>query len=101
MTKQYYVYILTNPTRRLYVGVTSDLSRRMLEHKGKLVPGFTSKYNLRWLVYYEITSDVYAALDRERQIKSWRRAKKFALVESMNPSLRQGSGHAWKELSTD
>jgi len=89
MRKQYYVYVLTNPTRRLYVGVTSDLSRRVLEHKEKLVPGFTSRYNLAWLVYCEITTDVYAALNREKQIKGWRRAKKLALVESMNPYWRE------------
>ena len=88
---QYYVYILTNSTRTLYVGVTSDLVRRVYEHKHKLVEGFTAKYNLTWLAYYEETSDVRAALEREKQIKGWKRSKKLALVEGFNPS--------WKDLS--
>ena len=78
--RQYYVYILTNSTRTLYVGVTNDLERRMYEHKNKLVPGFASKYNISWLVHYEHTSDVESALAREKQIKSWRRSKKVALI---------------------
>ncbi len=91
MTRQYYVYILTNRTRRLYVGVTNDLFRRVFEHREKLVPGFTMKYNLTWLACYEITNDIGTAIKREKQIKSWNRAKKLALVESMNPS--------WEDLS--
>ena len=59
---QYCVYIMTNSTRRLYTGVTSDLQRRVCEHKNKLVPGFTKKYKLTWLVYYEMTNDVTAAI---------------------------------------
>ena len=93
MTRQYYVYILTNRTHRLYVGVTNDLIRRVFEHKQKLVPGFTSTYNLTWLAYYEATSDVYTALSREKQIKAWHRAKKIALIETMNPR--------WEDLSAD
>jgi putative endonuclease len=93
VTRQYYVYILTNRTRRLYVGVTNDLHRRMFEHKQKLVPGFTSTYNLTWLAYYETTNDIYSAIGREKQLKSWRREKKMALVESMNPR--------WKDLSAE
>ena len=92
MQRQYYVYILTNRTRRLYVGVTNDLHRRMFEHKQKLVPGFTSTYNLTWLAYYETTNDIYGAISREKQIKAWRREKKMALVATMNPE--------WKDLST-
>ena len=84
VTNQYYVYLLTNRTRRLYVGVTNDLLRRMFEHKQKLVPGFTSTYNLTWLAYYEATNDIHGALSREKQIKAWRRATKMALVETMN-----------------
>ena len=91
--RQYYVYILTNSARTLYVGVTNDLERRMYEHKHKLVPGFTSKYNVTWLAYYEQTSDVHSALAREKQIKSWRRSKKVALIESSNPR--------WKDLSLE
>ena len=90
---QYYVYIMTNSTRRLYTGVTSDLQRRAYEHKNKLVPGFTKKYNLTWLVYYEMTNDVTSAISREKQIKGWLRSRKVALVESMNPE--------WRDLSTE
>ena len=93
MTRQYYVYILTNRTRRLYVGVTNDLLRRVYEHKQKLVPGFTSKYNIAWLVHYETASDIHSAISREKQIKAWRREKKLALVETTNPG--------WKDLSAE
>ena len=87
----YYVYILANETHKLYVGVTSDLYRRIYEHKHKLTPGFASRYNLRWLVYYETTTDVRAAIAREKQIKGWKRYKKVALIESQNPK--------WLDLS--
>ncbi len=90
--KQYYVYILTNKARTLYVGVTSDLERRLYQHREKSVDGFSKRYNLTQLAYYEITEDVYAAIGREKQIKSWRRSKKIALIESTNPE--------WKDLST-
>ena len=93
MSKEYYVYIMTNQSRTLYTGVTSDLMRRVYEHKNKLVPGFTSKYNITRLVYYESTSSIHSALAREKQIKGWLRAKKIALIESMNPE--------WKDLSED
>ena len=86
----YYVYILTNETHRLYVGVTGDLQRRIYQHKHKLTPGFASRYNLRWLVYYEVTTDVHSAIAREKQIKGWKRHKKVALIESVNPE--------WKDL---
>ena len=91
--RNYYVYILTNATRRLYVGVTNDLEGRLYEHKRRLVPGFTKKYNIDWLVYYEQTSDIEAARAREKQIKGWRRSKKVTLIETMNPR--------WKDLSLD
>jgi putative endonuclease len=87
----YYVYIMSNNTRTLYTGVTNDLIRRVYEHKNKLVSGFTQKYNLDRLVYYESTGDVRAALQREKQIKGWVRAKKVALIISRNP--------AWRDLS--
>ena len=90
---RYYVYILTNASRTLYVGVTNNLERRMFEHKNKLVPGFTTKYNVTWLAYYEETPSIESALAREKQIKSWRRSKKVTLVESMNPQ--------WKDLSLE
>lgn len=83
----YYVYILSNITgTTIYVGVTNNLLRRMYEHRNKLDPkSFTTKYDIHKLVYYEHTSDVYAALEREKQIKGWNRARKNRLVESMNP----------------
>ena len=93
MTKQFYVYIMTNKSRTLYTGVTNDLERRVYEHKKKLVPGFTAKYNIDRLVYYEATEDVNAAISREKQIKGWLRAKKIALIESVNP--------VWRDLSLD
>ena len=91
--KQYYVYIMTNGKRTLYVGVTNDLARRAYEHKHKLVDGFTKKYNLTYLAYYDETTDVMSAIEREKQIKSWRRSKKVALIESVNPR--------WKDLALD
>ena len=69
----------------MYVGVTNDLSRRLYEHKNKLIKGFTEKYNLNKLVYFEETRDVQSALAREKEIKKWRREKKNALVQSLNP----------------
>ena len=93
MSKEYYVYIMANRSRTLYTGVTNDLMRRVYEHKHKLVPGFTSKYNIQYLVYYESTSSIYAAIQREKQIKGWLRAKKIALIDSMNPE--------WKDLSEE
>jgi len=84
---QYYVYMLANVTNvTLYIGVTRDLVRRVYEHRNHLDPdSFTSKYNVHKLVYFEETSDVNAALEREKQLKGWRRSKKNALVETMNP----------------
>ena len=78
--KTYYVYILTSSTGTLYTGVTNDLFRRVYEHKQKLVEGFTKKYNIDRLVYYEETHDVNSALLREKQVKGWLRKKKFALM---------------------
>ena len=91
--KEFYVYIMTNRSRTLYTGVTNDLERRVYEHKHKLLPGFTQKYNITQLVYYEATSDVRSAIEREKQIKGWLRSKKVALIESINPE--------WRDLSTD
>ena len=93
---EYYVYILTNSSRTLYIGVTNDLVRRVYQHRQKLVEGFTKKYNVNWLVYYEQTQDVKAALFRERQIKAWRRSKKVELVDVMNPEWRDLSA-GWYE----
>ena len=77
--KTYWVYIMTNKSRTLYVGVTNDLARRVYQHKHKLVEGFTSRYNLERLVYFEETNDVRAAIFREKQLKGWRRAKKMVV----------------------
>ena len=81
----YYVYIMSNKSRRLYTGVTHDLHRRAYEHKHKLVPGFTSPYCFDVLVYYEEFGDIGTAIAREKQIKGWSRAKKLALVLAENP----------------
>jgi putative endonuclease len=81
----YYVYILANRRRRLYVGMTNDLLRRTAEHKRHLIPGFTKQYNIDRLVYFEHTHDASAAIAREKQIKSWVREKKVALIEATNP----------------
>ena len=85
--KYYYVYILTNWNDSvMYIGVTSNLERRLYQHRNNLVDGFTKKYNVHKLVYYEHTNDIYSALEREKQLKGWSRAKKNALVASMNPT---------------
>ena len=84
---------MTNKSRTLYAGVTNDLERRVYEHKKKLVPGFTTKYNITRLVYFEVTRDVGSAIAREKQIKGWLRAKKIALIDSVNPG--------WRDLSVD
>jgi putative endonuclease len=89
----YYVYIMSNRARLLYTGVTNDLPRRVYQHKQKLIPGFTQRYNISSLVYFESTPDVRAAIAREKQIKGWLRAKKVALIESVNPR--------WRDLSED
>ncbi len=87
----YYVYIMTNRSDTLYTGVTNDLQRRVYEHRQKLIDGFTKRYNIGMLVYYEDTDDVEAAIGREKQIKGWRRSKKIELIESANPQ--------WRDLS--
>jgi putative endonuclease len=86
MDKQYYIYIMTNKSNRvLYTGVTNDLKRRVYEHRNKLVEGFTKKYNVVKLVYYEIFENSYSAISREKKIKAGSREKKIKLVESINP----------------
>jgi putative endonuclease len=91
--RNYWVYIISGRKRTIYVGVTNDLQRRVYEHKNKLVAGFTSKYGLDRLVYFEEHSDIRVAIDREKQIKSWRREKKVVLIESVNSQ--------WRDLSLD
>ena len=85
---QYYVYILSDKFHKtIYTGVTNDLLRRLYEHRHSADPNsFTSRYHVDRLVYYEVTSDVYAAISREKQIKSWSRSKKNRLIESKNPT---------------
>ena len=85
MDGQYYVYIMTNQRNTvLYAGITNDLKRRIYEHKNKLIKGFTARYNLDKLVYYEIYSDVEQAISREKQIKAGSREKKIGLINSRN-----------------
>ena len=88
-----YIYIVASQSRVLYTGVTSDLRRRVYQHKHGLIPGFTSQYAVNRLVYFESTAHIRAALERERQIKSWRREKKLRLIESVNAG--------WLDLSAD
>lgn len=88
----YYVYILANWNNNvLYTGVTNNLERRLYEHKNNLIDGFTKKYNVHKLVYFDTTPDIYAAIEKEKQIKGWTRAKKNALIIQMNPE--------WVDLS--
>jgi putative endonuclease len=90
--KNYHVYIMASKSRTLYVGVTSDLVRRVYEHKNKIVEGFTNRYNINRLVYFEETTDANAAIAREKQIKGWLRSRKIALIEEKNPT--------WDDLSS-
>ncbi len=86
---QYFVYILTNKSNKvLYIGVTNNLERRMYEHKNKMIDGFTKKYNLTKLVYFEETSDVQSAIEREKQLKNWHRDWKIKLIDDSIPSGR-------------
>ena len=90
---QYYVYIMTNKSGTLYVGMTNNIKERTLQHKNKLVDGFTKKYNIERLLYYETFSDVYSAIVREKMIKGWLRKKKIDLINTVNPN--------WDDLSED
>ncbi|KAF0191302.1 MAG: putative endonuclease [Gammaproteobacteria bacterium] len=91
--RRYFVYLLTNWSNEvMYVGMTNDIIRRVYEHKTKTVKGFTEKYNVHKLVYFEETSDVAAAIGREKEIKKWRREKKNALVMQTNPEWRDLGG---------
>ena len=91
--KDYYVYIMTNQYNNvMYIGVTNDLKRRVYEHKTGYFDGFTRKYNVHKLVYFENCHEVTDAIKREKQLKGWKREKKNALVETVNPN--------WKELET-
>jgi putative endonuclease len=86
LSKQYYIYTLTSESNSvLYVGFTNDLKRRVYEHKNHLVEGFTSRYRINKLVYFETCSDVNSAITREKQIKKWLRRKKVELIQGDNP----------------
>lgn len=92
MEKVYYVYLITNYTNKvLYIGITNNLERRLYEHKNKLINGFTKNYNVNKLVYFEQTTDVQSALNREKEIKGWLRVRKNELVELKNSK--------WTDLS--
>jgi putative endonuclease len=88
LVKTYYVYIMTNKSGTLYVGLTNNIKRRVYEHKIKAVPGFTCKYSIDRLIYFETHSDAVSAIAREKQIKPWRREKKLNLIKSQNPALK-------------
>ena len=83
--KAFHVYILASRTRVLYVGVTSDLARRVAQHKRRAIPGFTARYNVDRLVHCEETGDALSSIAREKQIKGWLRSRKVALIEADNP----------------
>lgn len=90
---EYYVYIMSSESGVLYTGVTNDLVRRAFEHKKKMIKGFTSRYKVSQLVYFESTPDIGVAIAREKQIKGWRRIRKVQLINSVNPE--------WRDLSLD
>ena len=90
-TRCYCVYIMASRSRTLYTGVTNHLGRRVYEHKRKLIKGFTCRYNITRLVYYETATNIWDAISAEKRIRGWSRAKKVALIESMNPR--------WEDLS--
>ena len=91
--KQYYVYIMTNKSGTLYIGVTNDLTRRIYEYKQGIGGQFTTRYRINRLLYFEETRNIHAALTREKQLKGWSRAKKLELIASENPQ--------WVDRSTD
>ena len=91
--KKYYIYIVSSLSGTLYTGVTSNIEHRVYQHKHKLINGFTIKYNVDRLVYFEETTDINAAISREKEIKGWRRSKKIALIKSLNPK--------WEDLAAD
>lgn len=100
MKKDFYVYIMTNyQETTFYIGVTSDLMRRVLEHKNKAKEGFSAKYNLSKLVYFEITESSIAALEREKQLKRWHREWKINLIKESNPDFNDLS-EQWLDPET-
>lgn len=93
MHYEYYVYVVASKTKVLYIGVTNNLIRRVVEHRMCMVEGFSKKYNCKRLVYSECYNNIYEAIAREKQLKKWRREKKIKLIESINPE--------WKDLGKD
>lgn|SRR4029077_4467955 len=91
MDKTYVVYIVASRSRSLYTGVTNNLQRRLAQHREKLVPGFTSRYNIFRLMHFEVYGDIQTAIAREKEIKAWRREKKIRLIERKNST--------WEDLS--
>jgi len=91
MERTSHVYFMASNSGVLYLGVTSNLARRVAQHKERLIPGFTQKYNATKLVWFEPHATIRAAISREKEIKAWRRAKKTAMIESLNPQ--------WQDLS--
>ena len=91
IAKTYHVYNMSNVSKMLYTGVTGDLDMRILQHKAKTTDGFTKRYNIHRLIYFEAFGDIRDAIAREKEIKGWLRAKKVALIESVNPE--------WKDLA--
>jgi putative endonuclease len=91
--KTFHVYVMGSKTGTLYVGVTSDIKKRVYEHKNHLIPAFTDKYNIDRLLYFEKIRDASSAINREKQIKAWKREKNVALIDSINS--------AWNDLSED
>ncbi len=85
---QYYVYIMSNKTGTLYTGITNDLEKRVFQHKTKAVEGFTKRYNVTKLVYFEPTDDISVAIGREKIIKGWLRSKKIELIKTQNPQIK-------------
>ncbi len=90
---QYYVYIMASKSGTLYLGITNNIKRRVHEHKNHLIPGFTDKYDVDRVVYFETITDSSSAIKREKQIKTWSRQKKVALIDKLNPD--------WNDLSAD
>ena len=93
MTREYFIYIMASPTGNTYVDVPNNLERRVWEHKNHATPGYATKIGATKLVYVETYPDIRDAITREKEIKGWRRSKKFALIERQNA--------AWKDLSAD
>jgi putative endonuclease len=93
MARDFYVYILASHRRAMYIGVTNDIQRRLLEHRTGVASGFTKKYKITSLVHLEATDNPYSAICREKELKGWRREKKVRLIEETNPT--------WRDLSVD